>query len=36
MVRLLNRKTAWEMGRLDHNEIERQVSDEVSTCNYWG
>jgi acyl-CoA dehydrogenase len=35
MLRLLIRKTAWEMDRLDHKEIERQISDKVSMCNYW-
>ena len=36
MLRLLIRKTAWEMDRMDHKEIERQISDKVSMCNYWG
>ena len=35
MLRLLIRKTAWEMDHLDHKEIERQISDKVSMCNYW-
>jgi alkylation response protein AidB-like acyl-CoA dehydrogenase len=35
MLRLLIRKTAWEMDRLEHREIERQLSDKVSMCNYW-
>jgi acyl-CoA dehydrogenase len=35
MLRLLIRKTAWEMDRLDHKAIERQLSDKVSMCNYW-
>jgi len=35
MLRLLIRKTAWEMDRLDHKEVERQISDKVSMCNYW-
>jgi alkylation response protein AidB-like acyl-CoA dehydrogenase len=35
MLRLLIRKTAWEMDRLPHKEIERQISDKVSMCNYW-
>ena len=35
MLRLLIRKTAWEMDRLDHKAIERQISDKVSMCNYW-
>ncbi len=35
MLRLLVRKTAWEMDRMPHKEIERQISDKVSMCNYW-
>jgi acyl-CoA dehydrogenase len=35
MLRLLIRKTAWEMDRMEHKEIERQISDKVSMCNYW-
>jgi len=35
MLRLLIRKTAWEMDRLEHKEIERTLSDKVSMCNYW-
>ena len=36
MLRLLIRKTAWEMDRIEHAEIERTLSDKVSMCNYWG
>src|SRR3954464_11515434 len=36
MLRLLIRKTAWQMDRMDHKEIERTISDKVSMCNYWG
>ncbi|HWA60875.1 MAG TPA: acyl-CoA dehydrogenase, partial [Caulobacteraceae bacterium] len=36
MLRLLIRKTAWEMDRMPHKEVERQLSDKVSMCNYWG
>jgi acyl-CoA dehydrogenase len=36
MLRLLIRKTAWEMDRMDHKQIERELSDKVSMCNYWG
>jgi acyl-CoA dehydrogenase len=36
MLRLLIRKTAWEMDRMPHREVERQISDKVSMCNYWG
>ncbi len=35
MLRLLIRKTAWEMGRMPKPEVERQLSDRVSMCNYW-
>jgi acyl-CoA dehydrogenase len=35
MLRLLIRKTAWEMDRMDHKQIERELSDKVSMCNYW-
>ncbi len=35
MLRLLIRKTAWEMDRMPHSAIERQISDKVSMCNYW-
>ena len=36
MLRLLIRKTAWEMDNMPHKEVERQISDKVSMCNYWG
>ena len=35
MLRLLIRKTAWEMDRMPHKAIERALSDRVSMCNYW-
>jgi len=35
-LRLLIRKTAWDMDHMPHKEIERQISDKVSMCNYWG
>jgi alkylation response protein AidB-like acyl-CoA dehydrogenase len=35
MLRLLIRKTAWEMDRMDHKQIEHALSDKVSMCNYW-
>jgi alkylation response protein AidB-like acyl-CoA dehydrogenase len=35
MLRLLIYKTAWEMDRLEHKEIERRLSDKISMCNYW-
>ncbi|MEP2724989.1 acyl-CoA dehydrogenase family protein [Roseibium sp.] len=35
MLRLLIYKTAWEMDRTAHAEIEKTLSDKVSMCNYW-
>ena len=35
MLRLLIRKTAWEMDQLNEEQIERTLSDRVSMCNYW-
>lgn len=35
MLRLLIRKTAWEMDQLTEEQIERTLSDRVSMCNYW-
>src|SRR5262245_20087670 len=35
MLRLLIRKTAWEMDRMPHPEVEKRLSDKVSMCNYW-
>ena len=35
MLRLLIRKTAWQMDQMPHPEVERQLSDKVSMCNYW-
>ena len=35
MLRLLIRKTAWEMDRMPHPEGEKRLSDKVSMCNYW-
>jgi len=35
MLRLLIRKTAWQMDNMDHKAIEREISDKVSMCNYW-
>lgn len=35
MLRLLIRKTAWEMDQLPKPEIARQLSDKVAMCNYW-
>ena len=35
MLRLLIRKTAWEMDGMPHPEVEKRLSDKVSMCNYW-
>jgi len=35
MLRLLIRKTAWEMDQMPHPEVARKLSDKVSMCNYW-
>lgn len=35
MLRLLIRKTAWEMDSMPHPEVEKRLSDKVSMCNYW-
>ena len=35
MLRLLIRKTAWQMDQMAHREVERRLSDKVSMCNYW-
>jgi butyryl-CoA dehydrogenase len=35
MLRLLIRKTAWEMDQATQEEIEHNLSDKVSMCNYW-
>lgn len=35
MLRLLIRKTAWEMDKLPKPEVEKQLSDKVAMCNYW-
>lgn len=35
MLRLLIRKTAWEMDNMPHKEVEHRLSDKVSMCNYW-
>jgi acyl-CoA dehydrogenase len=36
MLRLLIRKTAWQMDRMEHKQVEKELSDKVSMCNYWG
>ncbi len=35
MLRWLIYKTAWDMDRMEHKAIEREISDKVSMCNYW-
>ncbi|NVE95605.1 acyl-CoA dehydrogenase family protein [Altererythrobacter lutimaris] len=35
MLRLLIYKTAWQMDHMEHAEVEKQLSDKVSMCNYW-
>ena len=35
MLRLLIRKTAWEMDRMDPRDVARTISDKVSMCNYY-
>ena len=35
MLRLLIYKTAWEMDNMEHELIEKTISDKVSMCNYW-
>ncbi|KAF5370749.1 hypothetical protein D9758_001913 [Tetrapyrgos nigripes] len=35
MLRLLIRKTAWEMDRMSPRDIDKVISDKVSMCNYW-
>ena len=35
MLRLLIRKTAWQMDQMPKPEVEKQLSDKVSMCNFW-
>ncbi len=35
MLRMLIYKTAWQMDQMPHKEVEKQLSDKVSMCNYW-
>jgi len=35
MLRLLIRKTAWEMDQLPKPELEKQLFDKMAMCNYW-
>ena len=36
MLRAMIYKTAWEMDQIPHKELEHQLSDKISMCNYWG
>ncbi len=36
MLRAFIYKTAWEMDQIPHKELEHQLSDKISMCNYWG
>lgn len=35
MLRMLVYKTAWQMDNTPHKQIESELSDKVSMCNYW-
>ena len=35
MLRLMIYKTAWQMDRMEHKTVERELSDKISMCNYW-
>ena len=35
MLRLLIRKTAWEMDRMSQEDVAERLSDKVAMCNYW-
>ena len=35
MLRLLIRKTAWQMDQMPQQEVAEKLSDKVSMCNYW-
>jgi len=35
MLRLLIRKTAWQMDQIPKPQVEKQLSDKVSMCNFW-
>ena len=35
MLRAMIYKTAWEMDQLPHKELEHQLSDKISMCNYY-
>ncbi|MBM1143048.1 acyl-CoA dehydrogenase family protein [Alcanivorax sp. ZXX171] len=35
MLRLLIRKTAWQMDQMSKPEVAKRISDKVAMCNYW-
>ncbi len=35
MLRTMIYKTAWEMDQIEHKELEHQLSDKISMCNYY-
>ena len=35
MLRTMIYKTAWEMDQIAHKQIEHELSDKISMCNYW-
>jgi acyl-CoA dehydrogenase len=35
MLRLMIRETAWRMDQMAKPEVEKQLSDKISMCNYW-
>lgn len=35
MLRALIYKTAWEMDQIEHKQLEHQLSDKISMCNYY-
>ncbi len=35
MLRALIYKTAWEMDQIEHKQIEHELSDKISMCNYY-
>jgi len=35
MLRLLIRKTAWQMDQMEQKDVATYLSDKVSMCNYW-
>jgi len=35
MLRMLIYKTAWNMDQIPHKQVEHELSDKISMCNYW-